>query len=44
MDEETLRTVVRKICEWGFNDYVDKVKFATRNIDSVSLAMYKKVQ
>lgn len=43
MEEETLKTIIRKICDWGFNDYVDKVKFATKNIDLISLAIYKKI-
>ena len=43
MEEDTLKTIVRKICEWGFNDYVDKVKFVTKNIDTISLSIYKKI-
>jgi len=43
MEEESLKTIIRKICEWGFNDYVDKVKFVVKNIDSISLQIYKKI-
>jgi dynein heavy chain len=43
MEEESLKSIIRRICEWGFNDYVDKVKFATKNIDNISLIIYKKI-
>lgn len=32
MEENTIKTIITKICEWGFEDYVDKVKFVTKNV------------
>lgn len=33
--------MVRKIFDWGFSQYVDKVKFEINNLVNISLAIYK---
>jgi dynein heavy chain len=41
LDDAILGLMVRKIFDWGFASYVDKVKFEIGNLVAISLAIYK---
>jgi dynein heavy chain len=43
MDHQTLKVIVQKICDWGFDEYVDKVKFAAKNLPAICYSVYSKV-
>lgn len=43
LDQQTLHIITAKICEWGFDEYVDKVKFASKALPSICYDVYSKV-
>jgi len=40
MDHRTLKLIVFKICDWGFDEYVDKVKFAANGLPNICYAVF----
>jgi dynein heavy chain len=39
----TLKYIVTRVCEWGFNDYVDKVQFVSKSLPSLCYSIFSKV-
>mgnify|MGYP000921047633 FL=1 len=44
MSDDTLKQIVSKMLDWGFAKYVDKVKFAIKNLTEMCLKVHKQVQ
>ncbi|KRX00189.1 P-loop containing nucleoside triphosphate hydrolase [Pseudocohnilembus persalinus] len=43
MQDETLFTIVKKVFEWGFEEYVDKIKFLISEITGFCIHVHKSV-
>ncbi len=41
LEEVVLKVMVKKIFDWGFANYVDKVKFEINNLVNICHAIYK---
>ncbi len=44
MEEGTLGDIVQKILEWGFEEYVDKIKFLIKGVKDLIISVHNKVQ
>lgn len=42
-DPVTLTTIISKVCEYGFEDFVDKVKLTSKVFPSLCLKLYQEV-
>lgn len=43
MEDKTLSDIVTKVFNWGFDEYVDKVKFLVDKLTSLTTMLHDKV-
>lgn len=43
MEEQTLSDIVSKILEWGYSDYVDKIKFMIKSLKTAITEVHSMV-